>query len=392
MILIWEADTALAERYRFALGADARTADTPAAVGRIITEDTALAQIVVGPHVDLDTVWDLAEALRVERPEVGCIVLRDRVDVAVLTQALQLGVREVVSADDTSALLEALRRSQKLTSRMVSYRSGGGAESTHGKVVTVFSAKGGVGKTAVSTNLAVTLASSGARTLLVDLDLSFGDDAISLQLLPTRTMTEAVAMTGSIDGPGLASLVTRHEASGLDVLCAPSNPADADRIPVQTVAEILRVGRQHYDWVVVDTPPSFTEHVLAACDISDRLVLIATLDIPAVKNLKLSLDTLDLLGVLKDSRFVVINRADTKQGLRVEDVMSAIDQPIAATIPHSPSLPNSVNRGVALVLDEPRHPVSLAIRELADAHVVGTMTDDPEARTSRRQRLTRSRR
>ncbi|MGL5851393.1 MAG: AAA family ATPase, partial [Phycicoccus sp.] len=90
--------------------------------------------------------------------------------------------------------------------------------------------------------------------------------------------------------------------------------------------------------------------------------------------------------------FVVINRADTKQGLRVEDVMSAIDQPIAATIPHSPSLPNSVNRGVALVLDEPRHPVSLAIRELADAHVVGTMTDEPEGRTSRRQRLTRSRR
>ncbi|MGL5865969.1 MAG: AAA family ATPase [Dermatophilaceae bacterium] len=392
MILLWEADRALAERYRFTLGSDTTVADTPAAVGRIITEDTALAQIVVGPHVDLDTVWDLAEALRVERPEVGCIVLRDRVDVAVLTQALQLGVREVVPADDTSALLEALRRSQNLTSRMVNYRSGGGAEVQHGKVVTVFSAKGGVGKTAVSTNLAVTLASGGARTLLVDLDLSFGDDAISLQLLPTRTMTDAIAMTGSIDEQGLASLVTRHEPSGLDVLCAPSSPADADRIPVQTVSEILRVGRQHYDWVVVDTPPSFTEHVLAACDISDRLVLIATLDISAVKNLKLSLDTLDLLGVLKDSRYVVINRADTKQGLRVEDVTAAINQPIAATIPHSASLPNSVNRGVALVLDEPRHPVSLAIRELANAHVMGGVTDDPEARTGRRQRLTRSRR
>jgi pilus assembly protein CpaE len=395
MILLWEADPSNAGRYREALGADTIVVDTPASVGRLLTENTEITQVVVGPDVDLATVWDLAEALRVERPEIGCILLRTVVDVPVLTEAIRLGVREVVSADDTLGLVDALRRSSELTGKMLTFRAVESEDSVgQGKVVTVFSAKGGVGKTAVSTNLAVSLASQGQRTLLLDLDLAFGDDAISLQLTPTRTMTDAVAMAGNVDEQGLSSLVTRHEPSGLDVLCAPSNPADADRVPAQTVSDILRVARTMYDWVVIDTPPSFTEHVLTACDVSDRLVLIATLDIPAVKNLKLALDTLDLLGVPAESRLVVLNRADTKQGLRPDDVVAAISGPIALTIPHSSSVPAAVNRGVSIVLDDPRHPVSIAVRELANTHVraVGDSQPAADQQSTRRLNFARGRR
>ena len=129
------------------------------------------------------------------------------------------------------------------------------------------------------------------------------------------------------------------------------------------------MAKRSYDFVVVDTPPAFTEHVLAAFDNSDLLVLIATLDIPAVKNLRLTLDTLDLLGSPREDRVVVLNRSDAKVGLKTEDVVTAIRQEIAVLVPNSQSVPASVNRGVPIVLDEPRHPVSVAMRQLADEYV-----------------------
>jgi pilus assembly protein CpaE len=181
-------------------------------------------------------------------------------------------------------------------------------------------------------------------------------------------------MSGHIDVSGIQSVVTHHE-SGLDAICAPAEPSDADRISGATVAEVLRVAKRHYDYVVIDTPPAFTEHVLAAFDNSNIIVLIATLDIPAVKNLRLTLDTLDLLGNPRESRVVVLNRSDAKVGLRAEDVVTAIRQDIAVMVPSSSAVPASVNRGVPIVLDEPRHAVSTAIRELADRYLKVVATE-----------------
>lgn len=262
--------------------------------------------------------------------------------------------------------------------------AGHGADAVHeGKVVTVFSAKGGVGKTTFSTNLSTYLASTGAKVLVVDLDLAFGDVGISLQMLPQNSIVDLVGMAGHLDAQGLESVVTRHE-SGLDAACAPAEPSDADRIPGTLIGELLRVAKRNYDFIIVDTPPAFTEHVLAAFDNSDLLVLIATLDIPAVKNLRLTLDTLDLLGSPKEDRVVVLNRSDAKVGLRTEDVVTAIRQEIAILVPNSQSVPASVNRGVPIVLDEPKHPVSVAMRQLADVYVrplaQGVMRGDAKER------------
>jgi pilus assembly protein CpaE len=176
-------------------------------------------------------------------------------------------------------------------------------------------------------------------------------------------------MSGHIDAQGLASVVTKHD-SGLDAVCAPSEPREADGIPGATVGEMLRVARRQYDYIVVDTPPAFSEHVLVALDLCDMLVLIATLDIPAVKNLRLTLETLDQLGHPRDGRVVMLNRSDAKVGLHTEDVVAAIKQPIAAMIPSSSHVPASVNRGVPIVLDEPKHPVSLALRAFCDKYIL----------------------
>jgi pilus assembly protein CpaE len=392
--ILWDPAPDALERYRFALGTDTQALDSAAMVARVLHDDAGIQQVVIGPDVSLEQACELAEAARLDRPELGVILLRPRVDVTTLSSALRSGIREVVAADDHAALADALRRSRELTTRLLGHQAGSSARES-GEIITVFSAKGGVGKTTIATNVAVHLASTKAKTLLVDLDLAFGDVAISLQLRPTSSIFDAVAMSGHLDDQGLASLVTVYEPSGLDVICAPNDPGEADRIPVNVVSELLKVARTQYDYIIVDTPPSFTEHVLAACDISSKLILIATLDIPAVKNLRVAIDTLDMLGSPKDARVIVLNKADAKVGLRPEDVVAAIKSDIAVNIPNSLTVPASVNRGVPIVLDDPKGAVSASIRTLADSHLrtapAAGAADEP-APTSTRKTLFRGRR
>jgi pilus assembly protein CpaE len=363
--LLWDNDPGANERYRFSLGGDLIRLDSAALISRTLAESPNELLVVIGPEIDAQAAFDLSELVRVERPEVGIILLRRRLEVAVLAQALRAGMREVIGGDDLTALADAVRRSRDVSVKVAGHT---GESHRDGKVITVFSAKGGVGKTTFSTNIGAYLASTGASVLVVDLDLAFGDVGISLQLIPNNSIADLVGMAGHLDEPGLQQIVVHHE-SGLDAACAPAEPSDADRIPGSAISELLRVGKRAYDFIVVDTPPAFTEHVLAAFDVSDLLVLIATLDIPAVKNLRLTLDTLDLLGNPRDSRIVVLNRSDAKVGLRAEDVITAIKTDIAVQVPSSTAVPASVNRGVALVLDEPKHPVSGAIRQLVDTHI-----------------------
>ena len=294
MAILWYNDSHAAERYTMAVGEAIHQVESGVMASRLLSADHSERLVVIGPDVDLEQSCDLSETTRVDRPEVGIIMLRRRLDVSVLAQALRSGVREVVPADDLTAIAEACRHSRDLSLRLSGAAGQPGAR--EGRIVTIFSAKGGVGKTTLATNVSAQLAATGSRTLLVDLDLAFGDVAISLQLVPKTTMTDVVAMSGHLDEQGLASVVTRHPASSLDAVCAPAEPGEADRVLGPTVAEVLRVGKRAYDFVIVDTPPAFNEHVLAAFDISDQIVLLATLDIPALKNLRLTLDTLDLLG------------------------------------------------------------------------------------------------
>jgi len=367
MTILWDNDPAAVETYRFAVGEHVDVVESAASVKRALGTDPGALLVIVGPEVDMAAASSLADQVRVERPEVSVILLRRRLEVMVLAQAMRAGFREVVASDDLTSLSDACRRSLELSQRLAGIS--GARATAEGKVVVVFNAKGGCGKTTIATNLGAYLASTGARVLLVDLDLAFGDVAITLQLTPTTSVGDLVAMAGHIDEQGLASVVTEHE-SGLHTVCAPNQPGEADGISGEVVAEMLRVARRSYEYIIIDTPPAFSEHVLATFDVCDVSVLLATLDIPSVKNLRLTLDTLDLLGHPRDARVVILNRSDSKVGLHAEDVVDAIKQPIAAMIPSSVSVPASVNRGVAIILDEPKHPVSLALRDFADQYIL----------------------
>jgi pilus assembly protein CpaE len=370
MTILLETGPATADSVQFALPGPVTTLESVPAVVRHLADDRAEVLLVVGPDVDQGSALELAEQLRIERPEVGVVLMRRRLDVTVLAHSLRAGVREVVVADDHASVAEACRRSLELSRRMLGVS--GATGSREARIVTVFSAKGGCGKTTVATNVAAALAAGGRSSVcLLDLDLAFGDVAIALQLVPARTAIDAVAMSGSIDEQGAASLVTPH-SKGLDAICAPLEPGEAERIPASTVVELLRVLKRMYDYIVIDTPPAFTEHVLASFDVSDVYILLATLDIPALKNLRLTLDMLDVLGYPRESWQVVLNRSDSRVGLSVDDVTRTLKVPLATQIPSSRSVSASINKGVPIVLDEPRHPVSAAIRQLVERHIRAT--------------------
>ena len=397
MTAIVDSDQNTAEMLHAALGPDSQVLGTLDNLRSHIETHFAEDAVVLGPGVDLSSAVELAETMRVLRPSLAVILVRRRVDTSVLTDALRAGVFEVVEERDLAGLTTAVRRARELAMRLRETVGGPPAPeegATRGKLITVFSAKGGCGKTTLATNLAAALADKGRRQVcLVDLDLAFGDVAIALQLFPAHTIADAVPLADSLDAPAVASLLTPH-SPGLTTLVAPIEPGMAESIPASLVARVLTILKQQYDFVVVDTPPAFDDHVLAAFDQSDLVALLATLDIPALKNLKLTLETLDLLNYPRERWRLVLNRSDSKVGLALGEVEKTLKSPISAQIPSSRDVPASINRGVPIVLDDPKHPVSVAIKNFAERDVAlgspsGEAGIPAELRTDRRGLLRR---
>lgn len=330
--------------------------------------------VVIGPDLPTDAALAFTDGQRLIRPALGVVLVRRRVDVKVLAASLRSGVREVVSPDELPALTQACERSLEVSSRAMGWKPAAAEAPPEGRVITVFAAKGGCGKTTMATNIAAALADGGTSSVcLVDLDLSFGDVGIALRLFPERSIVDAVGMQGALDEAGMRSLITAH-SPGLDTLLAPVEPGDAEKIPTSVVSEVLSVLRRMYDFVVVDTPPDFKDWVLAALDVSDAHVLLATLDVPAIKNLRLTLDMLDLLGYPTAIRQVVLNRSDSKVGLDIADVERTLKVPITAMIPSSRAVSASINKGVPLVLEQPNHTISVAIRNFVELRLHGEGT------------------
>jgi pilus assembly protein CpaE len=384
--LYFEPDPKRARGIAAMLGGEARTAADLANLARLLDAGNGAQLLLLGPGVPLDDALRIASGHRLTHPALGVVLLRDTVDVAVLGEAIRAGVREVVEAGDTEAIRAACARSREL-SRGLSAATPSSAARHDGRVVTVFAGKGGVGKSTVATNLAVFLADGGARrVLLVDLDLSFGDVAIMMQLAPKRSLSDAVPMAGRMDETGLRSMLTTY-APGVETLLAPSGPAEAERISRELTSEVLRVARQLFDFVIIDTPPFFSDHVLAALDLSDDFVLLATPDIPSLKNLRLTLDMFDLLDYPTDKRLVVLNRSDSRVGLTPADVDRVLRVPIAGHVPSTRDVPVSINRGVPLVAGSPDHPVSRSIRHFAETHLGARTAGVSEPDTQPQRRL-----
>jgi pilus assembly protein CpaE len=361
-----------------------RAANTDEAMAAVAAEGRDVLAAVFGPSLSDRDALALAGALQQGTPDVSVILVRRQESGELIRQALRVGVKDVLSsASDETAVRTAAARAIEIA-RTLRGRLGGGAPTDGeakppGRVVTVFSSKGGCGKTFLSTNLAVALSRGGAEVALVDLDLHFGDVAIMLHLFPSHTIYDA-SESPALDALSLKSFLTRHD-SGIWTLVAPTEPTIADSISPSSIGNILKLLRTAFDYVVIDTPPAFSEPVLAAFDESDWLVMLATLDVPSIKNLRLTLQTMELLHFPKNRIRVVVNRADSKVGLRLPDVEKLLSSPVDATIPSSRSVPLSVNKGSPIMLEEPKGPVADAVRRVA-----ALLTVAQPGRTKQKQR------
>lgn len=234
-----------------------------------------------------------------------------------------------------------------------------------GLVVTVFSPKGGTGKSVTAVNLAVGLAAcEGRRTLLVDLDLQFGDAAVMLGLEPPQTIHDLIAAPGDLDPEKLSGFVCAHD-SGLEMVAAPERPEEADLIAPARIGRLIEVAAESYEIVVVDTSPFVNGAFLAALDQSDVLLIVATPEVTTLKDVRQSLEMLELIRFPQERIELVLNRATAKVGITRGDVEAALGVRMRHTLPSSVVVPLTVNRGRPAALSEPRSDFARAARAIA---------------------------
>ena len=328
---------------------------------------------ILGPSCATSESLEEAAGYMQGRPDLATILLAEHITTELLQTALRSGVRDVLTHPaDPDALNATIGRIEATLPVLVATPGGDvavppppGAES--GRVITVFSTKGGAGKSVLATNLAIALAKRSDKPIaLVDADLQFGDVAVMLKLAPRHTIVDAIGSLDRLDQTLLEELMVRHEASGLWILPAPLEPSFADQISADEVVRIVEVLRGFCGHVVVDTPAYFNEVVLGLIEQSDDVLLIAGMDIPNIKNVKIGLQTLRLLNVPDHKLKLILNRANSKVKLDVSEVERTLQTKAEVLVPSDIVVPQTVNKGVPLVLDAPRSGVAKSIEQLAD--------------------------
>ncbi|MCB2224112.1 MAG: AAA family ATPase [Actinobacteria bacterium] len=334
----------------------------------LLTFDPAV--VVLGGDIGYDEALELAGRLDRARRDVE-IVLVAEPRAATLDAAMAAGVRAVLPPDaEGAALRTVLARTAETADRAATSRPAARpqeqpAAAPAGRIVTVTSPKGGAGKTVVASNLAAGLAAVAPRRVaIVDLDLQFGDIAFALSLQPHHTIAD-LAGSAEVDATTLKVFLTSHEA-GLYALCAPEDPAGADEVDPAVTPEILKQLASQFEYVVVDTGAGFTEHTLAALDVSTDAVLIADADVPSIRHLAKAAATLDRLGMGAMRRHFVLNRADARIGIRIADVLESVGLEMDLEIPTSRDVAISLSRGEPIVLSNAKAAMTRRITELVE--------------------------
>jgi pilus assembly protein CpaE len=376
-IAVVDADQTIRSRLAMQLGEAAAAFPTIESLAEHLTGTPVV--VVLGPSCAVGTELALAERLVQSRPEVGAILVATELSTVLLQQALRAGVKDVLAIPvDTGQLTATVQRVAEGLASAPRFDSGGGFDTAggggggggggpeQGRVITVFSTKGGAGKSVIASNVAVRLAQRSDRPVcLVDADLQFGDIAVMLKLTPQHTIVDAVSSIERLDAPLLQSLLITHQPSGLLVLPAPLEPAFADQIGGAEMVRIIEVLRSVCSHVVVDTSTAFNDVVLGLIEMSDDVLLVSGMDIPNVKNVKIGLQTLRLLNTPMSKLRLVLNRSNSKVKLDVSEVEKTLQIKADALIPSDIVVPQAVNKGAPVVLTSPKTAVAKALDDLA---------------------------
>jgi pilus assembly protein CpaE len=380
MPILVEADTTTAGVLATALPAGSQVVARADDVDALLSARSDSA-VVLGPTVDMRTAGFVADRVRSTHPATTVVLIRHELESEVFAQAMQVGIGAVVAADDPVALGAALGRARN-TWEAINGPAANDTADRNGRVFTVFSPKGGVGKTTMSVNLGLALTLAGSRACVVDLDLAFGDVAITLQLIPEHTIAEAADSEHDLDFSMIQTLLTTHP-SGLTILAAPTHPEGRDHVSASLVRRVIQTLRHNFDYIVIDTPPGFDDQVLGAFDETDECIIVATLDVPTIKNTKVAIETLDLLHLVPNNRHLVLNRADEEVGLSQANVEEILGMKVSISLPSDTAVASATNHGQPIVLSKPDHPVSRAINSLTRqvvGELVGARSGEPVKR------------
>jgi len=320
------------------------------------------------------------ELIRQRNPIVQIIILSVQGDPNYMRRAMLAGARDFLTKPPMAdELISAVRRAGDMA-RLERSKSAQVAASVSmiaqpvaasgrmdGKIIMVYSPKGGAGVTTVAVNLAITLNNDETRVVLVDGNLQFGDVAIFLNEHGKNTILDLAPRAEELDSEVVEGVMIKHAGSGLRVLAGPARPENAENVNSDQFASILKYLRQIYPYVVVDATHNVDAITLAALDVCDVLVLLVTQDIPAVKNVRLFLDLMSTIGISREKVCFVMNKYDKRISITAERIGDNLKQPVVSVIPLDERIViPSVNRGVPFMIDNKTQPIARTIFSLAE--------------------------
>jgi pilus assembly protein CpaE len=301
-------------------------------------------------------------------PDLPIIVYSTEANIRLMRQSMVSGasdyLQEPLNHEDLeNSIMRVLERKERESMR----RRGELADPVaQGTIITVFGAKGGIGKTTIASNLAVALATEAHQTVaLVDMDTRFGDVAITMDIPVERSIADLARNLDNVDRNSLGDYLVQH-SSGVRILPAPTRPSDWRNLTAAHIRDVVDILAQTHDFVILDTPGAFNEIVAAAIEVGTMILLVTTLDMASIKDTVLALEMLHERFGNDDERIkIVLNRAGMDTGVREKDVERTLDCGLWWRIPQDNEVVKSAQLGRPIVLHRPNSKVSIEIREMA---------------------------
>lgn len=338
----------------------------------------------------------VAEQVTVQCPTTDVVMVSDQGgDGLFLRKAMLAGVRQVMPKPyDPSDLVEIIKlvadigeKKKESLARVIGEKE---EEVLASKLLTVFSTKGGVGRTLFAVNFAVALKKmTGKKVCLVDADLQFGDVAIMMHLQPKNTiagLAREIADSGTLEDEVLEAHLVTHEASGLKVLTAPLRPDEADLVKGPHIDAILRKLKEKYHYIVVDTPAFLSDTVLTALEVSDNILVLLTMELPTLKSGKLMMEIMQTFGYGEEKVKIILNRESPEGPFKKADIEQTLGHEIAATIPSDgAAVMPAVNEGEPFFLRSSDSKISQALRDVVRIFAASDVVGEGSAPTTQKK-------
>jgi len=319
------------------------------------------------------------ELIRQEDTATQVVILSVQGDPNYMRRAMLAGARDFLTKPPAvDELTSAIRRAGKMAHderekavipHSVSGAAAGGLSGRDGagKIIVVYSPKGGAGATTVAVNLGVSLQSDDEQVVIVDGNLQFGDVAVFLNEQVRNSVLDLAVRADELDNDLLDDVLITHSASGLHVLAAPPRPEFAENVSGSQFKKVLEYLQNKFSYIIVDASSTLTDVILGAMDVSDIIILISSQDIPSIKNARLFLDLAEVLGIAREKILFVMNQYDKRIGITPEKVGESFKHEVVGVLPVSERVVlKAINRGVPFMLEDQSQPIAKSILSLRD--------------------------